>query len=91
MHRELFQTFYQSKLNLLKRGIGEDKVCSICSLQYENVEHILKDCGWSSRLWLLYPLEICIDAFVGVNFAFWLYGDILSKGFKVLEQTMMLS
>lgn len=57
------------KSNLLKRGMDMDEACSTYGSQVENVEHILRDCNWSSRLWLLCPLGFYVDTFTGLNFA----------------------
>lgn len=40
-----------SKSNLCKRGISIDPICSKCGQAEETLEHVLRDCSWTSFFW----------------------------------------
>lgn len=64
------------KVNLIKMGVSIDDVYSCYDSSRETTDHILKDYLWSSRLWLLCPLGLVVDSYVGSDFGSWLAEDI---------------
>ncbi|XP_021838050.2 uncharacterized protein [Spinacia oleracea] len=40
-----------AKANLAKRGLHLDESCSLCNNEHETLDHMLKDCSFSDRVW----------------------------------------
>lgn len=47
-----------SKSLLIKRGMNIDPICTCCGLEQETMEHIFRDCNWTSFFWRACPLRI---------------------------------
>lgn len=52
---------------------------------------MLRDCGWSSRFWFLSSLGLNVENFTDMNFANWLFSQILPKGSAVIEKAIILA
>lgn len=79
------------KVNLRRRRVDIDELCSICRLHEESIKHILRDYPWSSRLWLLSPLELVVDSFTRADFAHWMVDEIFPKSLDLIKKAVMLT
>lgn len=77
-------------INLRKKVVDTDKFCSIYEMHEESVEHILRDCPWSFRLWFLSLLGLAMDSFTGVDFVHCMVNKIFLKKLDVMEMALML-
>lgn len=56
------------KTNLIGQGVILDCACNIYDFHPKNLDHILINCPWSSRIQFHCLLGLVVDHFVGMDF-----------------------
>lgn len=57
-----------TKANLFRRGVVTNKLCPICELEEETVEHMLWSCPSAKDVWGCSTMKMQKEAYVGQDF-----------------------
>lgn len=75
-----------TKTNLRARGVEIDVICSRCGMAEENLEHVLRDCEWSTFFWQASVLRLPIgNSVVGKSLRVWILDCIKGKELAFVE------
>lgn len=74
----------------MRWGVSIDEACNLYGSYIETVEHILRNCQKSSRLWFLWLLRLVVDCFASRDIGNWLASEIVPRRSEALEQAVML-